>query len=240
MFEVKEFVQKTKEFFIRNHCFKAVLGLSGGLDSAVTAKILAQALGPENVTALIMPEEGLSQHTEDAVELAQQLGINYKTIKINRFIEQFKELSWPQNKLSEINTKARIRALLLYNFANSHNALVAGTSNKTELLLGYGTKHGDLACDVFIIGNLYKTEVQDLAKQLEIPKKIIEKIPTAELYEGQTDEQELGAPYTELDKILKAIASQENLSRFDQILVNQILTKIDQSHHKRKMPEVIK
>lgn len=237
---MNEIIKKTKEFFIRNHCFKAVLGLSGGLDSAVTAKILVQALGPENVTVLIMPEEGLSQHTDDAIKFAQQLGIDYKIIKINRFLEQFKELYWPQNQLSEINIKARIRATLLYNFANSHNTLVAGTSNKTELLLGYGTKHGDLACDVFVLGNLYKTEVQDLAKQLEIPKEIINKTPSAELYTGQTDEQELGAPYTELDKILKAIANQEDLSKFDQILVNQILTKIDKSQHKRKMPEVIK
>lgn len=237
---MKEHIQKIKEFFLKNSCFKAVVGLSGGIDSAVTAKLLSEALGSENVTALIMPEEGISQHTDDAVEFAQQLGINHQVIKINEFIECFKKISWPQNKISEINTKARIRSLLLYNFANSHNALVAGTSNKTELLLGYGTKYGDLACDVLVIGNLYKTEVYDLARQLEIPQKIVSKVPSAELYPEQTDEQELGAPYEKLDRILKTIENKEDLSKFDQVLVNQVLTRIQNTKHKRKMPEVIK
>ncbi|MFC1801769.1 NAD+ synthase [Nanoarchaeota archaeon] len=237
---MKELIQKTKEFFIQNSRSKAVLGLSGGIDSAVTAKILTHALGPENVAVLIMPEEGLSEHTNDAINLAQQLGISYKVIKINFFLEQFKNLEWPQTKLAEINTKARIRAILLYNFANSNNALVAGTSNKTELILGYGTKYGDLACDTFIIGNLYKTEVYNLAKQLNIPENIINKPPTAELYPGQTDEQELGATYQEIDKVLGALTTQQDLSQFDQTLVNNIQHRIKNNEHKRKMAQVIK
>jgi len=237
---MNELTRKTKEFFIKNGCFKAVVGLSGGVDSAVVLKVLAGALGNENVTALVMPEKGLSEHTEDATELARSLRVGLKVIEINKFLECFKEMGWQQNRISEMNIKARIRGALLYNYANAHGAMVAGTSNKSELLLGYGTKHGDLACDVYVIGNLYKTEVYELAKELDVPQKFISKTPTAELYAGQTDENELGASYEELDRILKAIAGREDLERFDKMLVSSVLHRIKQNEHKRKMPEVIK
>ncbi|MCK4588826.1 MAG: NAD+ synthase [Nanoarchaeota archaeon] len=237
---MKELIQKTKEFFIRSGCFKAVIGLSGGLDSAVVLKILVGALGAENVFALIMPETGLSEHTDDAVSFAMSLGVKNQVVEINKYIDCFKDLNWDVSELASINTKARVRMVLLYNFSNSHNALVVGTSNKSELLLGYGTKYGDMGCDVFVIGDLYKTEVYELAKELGIPTRFIERKPTAELYSGQTDEKELGASYASIDEILKVIIAKQDLSGFNTDLVENILSRMKVNVHKRKMPEVIK
>ena len=237
---MKDLIRKTKEFFIKSGRFKAVVGLSGGIDSAVVLKILVEALGAENVTALIMPEEGLSEYTDDAVSLAKSLSVKSYVIEINKYIDCLSGLAWDESELARVNTKARVRMILLYNFANSHNALVAGTSNKSEIMLGYGTKHGDIACDVNVIGDLFKTEVYELAKELGIPKKFIERVPTAELVPGQTDEGELGASYAELDEVLKVIEAKGDLSGFDERLVENILSRMKVNVHKRKMPEVIK
>jgi NAD+ synthase len=152
---------------------------------------------------------------------------------------------WNQNKLAAQNTKARIRAVLLYHYANTNDALVLGTSNKSETLLGYGTKYGDLAADLEVIGDLYKDQVFALATHLNLPPEIIEKPPTAELYEGQTDEIELEASYAQLDPILKKLTLGENsLAELKHVtnaaLVNKILTRIKTNKHKTKMPPVIK
>lgn len=237
---MQEIIRKTKEFFIRSGRFKAVVGLSGGIDSAVVLKILVSALGAENVTALVMPEEGLSEYTNDAVSLAMSLSVKSYVIEINKYIDCLSDLAWDESELARVNTKARVRMILLYNFANSHNALVAGTSNKSEIMLGYGTKYGDAAADVYVIGNLFKTEVYELAKELGIPAKFIERVPTAELVPGQTDEGELGAAYAELDEVLKVIEAKGDLSGFDERLVENVLSRMKVNVHKRKMPEVIK
>jgi len=160
-----------KDFFKKNNYQKAVLGLSGGIDSAVCAKLLADALGNENITALIMPEKDVTskENIEDAQELADELNIKKEIIQIDPILQQFKELNWKQTRIAIMNTKARIRALILYNYANSNNALVAGTSNKSELMLGYGTKYGDLAADVYILGDFFKTKIVQLAYFLKIP-----------------------------------------------------------------------
>ena len=186
---------------------KAVLGLSGGIDSALVASLLAEALGKENVTALIMPLEGISNHenTRDAEEFAKQLGIKVIRLPINAFKSPLDKLPWVQAKVASANANARIRALLLYNYANSNNCLVVGTGNKTEMLLGYFTKFGDGAEDFFVIGDLYKKEVRELSRKRGIPAKFVEKAPSADLWQGQTDEGELGLTYAEMDKILVAI-----------------------------------
>lgn len=198
-------ISEIKNFFRKNSYSKAVLGLSGGLDSAVCAKLLADALGNDNVTVIIMPEKGISseENIKDAEELADSLKIKKEIIWIDSIIAQFKKLAWKQTRTAVMNVKARIRALILYNYANSNNALVAGTSNKSEILLGYGTKYGDLAADVYIIGDFFKTAVKQLAYFLKIPEKIIKKEPSAELELNQTDEKEIGANYYEIDAMLK-------------------------------------
>jgi NAD+ synthase len=236
-----------RDYFTKNNIKKAVIGLSGGIDSAVSAKLVADAIGKENIHALIMPLKGLSseENIKDAVEFCTLNSINYSLVFINNFIKEFEKLDWKQNKIAEMNTASRIRAVILYNYANTHNALVIGTSNKSEILLGYFTKYGDGAVDVEIIGDLFKTEEKELAKFMKIPDKIINKTPTAELYHGQTDEEELGVSYEELDKILKLYIDGNSVEEiinkgFDSKKVKNIFKRIEANKHKLGMPSMIK
>lgn len=238
-------VSGLKKYFADNHFIKAVLGVSGGVDSALTLLIAVEALGAENITALIMPELGLSnsENTEHAKSLCDFLKVKYHYQPINPFLVDFRSLAWKQNRIAEMNTKARARAVLLYNFANTENALVLGTSNKSELLLGYGTKYGDLAADVEIIAELYKTEVIELASHVGLPEEIVNKTPTAELSHGQTDESEMGATYKEIDQVLmKLDLGIEGCIAHGMPagLVQMVFRRIKENKHKTKMPHIIK
>lgn len=236
-----------KGYFNKSGSKKAVIGLSGGIDSSVCAKLVADAIGNENVHGLIMPVMGVSsqENVADAVELCKLLGISYSVIHINRFLEGFEDLEWGQSKIAKMNSASRIRGVLLYNYANTHNALVIGTSNKTEILLGYFTKYGDGAVDMEAIGELFKTDERELAGFIGIPEKIIKKVPTAELYHGQTDEDELGVSYDELDKILRLYAEKKSAEEivsmgFDRKTVDKVFERIKANEHKRNMPPTIK
>ncbi|MBW2975981.1 NAD+ synthase [Candidatus Woesearchaeota archaeon] len=237
-----------KDYFKKNNFKKAVIGLSGGIDSALSAKLAADAIGKENIKALIMPVRGLSseESIQDAVEFCTITGIGYQLIFINDFIGKFEKVGWAQNDTAKMNTASRIRAVILYNYANSNNALVIGTSNKTEILMGYFTKYGDGAADAEVIGDLYKTEVKKLSEFLGLPKKIICKTPTAELYPGQTDEKELGISYDELDKILKLYFEEKNSVEgitkkgFERKAVEGVIKRIKLNEHKRRMPLILK
>lgn len=236
----KRITEGIKDYFKKNSFKKAVIGLSGGIDSSLSAYLVAKAIGPKNLLGLIMPETGISSKgsIEDAEKLAKLIKITYSIIPINNFLAPYKKnLKWKENKIAIINTKARTRANILYNYANTHNALVIGTSNKSEMMLGYFTKYGDGACDLEAIGSLYKTEVYQLAKHLNLPKEIIEKAPSAELFHGHTDEKELGAPYSEIDKILKQVeAGKKPKGR----LAGEILKRIKENEHKTKAIPIIK
>ena len=236
-----------KDYFAKSNVKKAVVGLSGGIDSSVSAKLVADAIGKDNVHGLIMPLKGLSseENIQDAVEFCTLNWIDYSLIYINDFLGEFDKLKWKHNKIAQMNTASRIRAVILYNYANTHDALVIGTSNKTEILLGYFTKYGDGAVDIEVIGELFKTEERELAKFLEIPEKIINKTPTAELYHGQTDEEELGISYDDLDKILKLYvdknSSEEIIKKgFDEKNVMSVIERVKSNEHKRNMPAIIK
>jgi len=236
-----------KNYFNENKINKAVIGLSGGIDSSLSVKLVVDAIGNENVYGLVMPLKGLSseENANDAIELCKLLRINHSLIYINKYLNEFEQVEWKQNKNAEMNTASRIRAVLLYNYANTHNALVIGTSNKTEILLGYFTKYGDGAADIEVIGELFKTKIRELAKYLKIPDKIINKTPTAELYHGQTDEEELGVSYKELDKILKLYVEEKSIqdiinNGFDKIIVENVIERVKSNEHKRNMPAVIK
>jgi len=238
-----------KEFFKKAGFTKAVLGVSGGIDSALTLKLLADALKPENVTGLIMPEYGITkdENTSHAKKLCDFLGANRHLIPINKYLMDFLQLPWRPSNIAQMNIKARLRGIILYNFANTEEALVVGTSNKSELMLGYGTKFGDLACDLMPLGDLYKTEIYALAEHLGLPKEIIEKAPSAELYKDQTDEKELGSTYQELDQILREfeaeiIESQQNMQIETNLspLAKEIRQRIQKNEHKSKTPYIIK
>lgn len=225
---------------------KAVVGLSGGIDSSVTFKIAVDALGSQNVTALILPE--LAVTSEENIKHAKTLA-DYFHVKsfyqpINTMVMDFGIAPWKPNRLAQMNTKARTRAVLLYSYANTENALVLGTSNKSETMLGYGTKYGDLAADIEVIGALYKTEVYALAEYLELPKEIIAKAPTAELELGQTDEAELGASYKVLDAILRMLEEgkrRETIVKtgFPSGLIDRVVKRIKTNRHKNEVPPIL-
>ncbi|MDO8481384.1 MAG: NAD+ synthase [Nanoarchaeota archaeon] len=238
--EYYRLVEELRNFFKRVHQKKAVVGVSGGVDSAVVLKLCCDALNPKNVTALLMPEVGLTlqSNIDDGLSIARKLKVKAVQVPINPFLEAFSGLPWKQSKVALMNIKARIRALLLYNYANSNNTLVVGTSNKSEILLGYGTKYGDLACDVLPIGDLLKTQVYEVARFLEIPEVFLKKKPTAELTVGQTDEADLGASYTKLDAILRKVLLDEKLNKKDN-LVKKTLQRMERNKHKRESAPII-
>jgi len=234
-------------------CRGVVLGISGGVDSAVVLK-LAHGAGV-NVHALIMPEEGMTRErdVEDATSMARDLGIKYSVIKINPVLAALeKAFPWSdfpaeKKRLSLGNAKARIRMVLNYLAANLDARLVLGTGNRTEILLGYATKYGDCGVDMQPIGELYKTQVLQMAEYVGVPGRIIGKVPTAGLWKGQTDEGELGASYREMDMILHflvdrkmtAVRTAKELSA-DEKLVKRLSMRIAANVHKRRAPPVTK
>lgn len=233
----EELVSGLQEFFKKNGYSRAVLGVSGGIDSALTLKIAVDALGEKNITGLILPEKGISseQSVYHARTLCDFLGVKNHIIQINKFVMDFNTLPWKGSAMANMNIKPRVRMMLLYHFANTHGALVLGTSNKSEILLGYGTKFGDFAADIEVLAELYKEDVYTLARYIGLPDELIQKKPSAELAVNQTDEGELGASYSELDPILK----QHELG-FDKLLekginpalLNRTFRRIEENRHK--------
>lgn len=213
------------------------MGLSGGIDSALVAALTKEAVGNKRFLALILPCHSQDQDLEDARLVARKLSIRTKIIDLTKIYDNLKKILPKAGSLAQANLKPRLRMLVLYYFANKLNYLVCGTGNKSEMSIGYFTKHGDGATDILPIGDLLKKQVRNLAKQLGIPEHIITKPPTAGLWLGQTDEGEMGITYSELDDILDRI---ENKRR--QILpeekVNKVKGMIKRSEHKRQTPKV--
>jgi NAD+ synthase len=183
-----------------------VVGLSGGVDSAVVASLSVKALGRRGVLGLILPEVGVTSVSDvrDARMMAKKLRIELRYANIAPIIRAFKSGIKDfkrSERIAVANLKPRARMTVLYYYANSLNRLVAGTGNRSELRAGYFTKYGDGGADILPLGCLYKTQVLKLAEHLRIPKHIIEKVPSAGLWKGQTDEEELGLPYEKLDMI---------------------------------------
>lgn len=182
----------------------AVVGLSGGVDSSLVAYLAAEALGPEHVLCLLMPYKTSSpESVQDARLVVDELGVRSKEVDVSQMADVYLEAhAVDASQVRKGNVLARMRMIVLFDNSAVENGLVLGTSNKTELLLGYGTIFGDIACGINPIGDLYKTQVRELAAQLGVPERIVVKTPTADLWPDQSDESELGFSYEEVDKLL--------------------------------------
>jgi NAD+ synthase len=235
-------MQKRIVNWIRQEVKKAgargvVLGLSGGVDSSVVAALSVSAVGKNRVLGLLMPCHSQGQDRQDAVLVAKILGIRSKTIDLSGIYDTFIRALPRGNSLARANLKPRLRMSALYYFANTLNYLVCGTGNKSELMVGYFTKHGDGATDILPIAGLLKKEVRKLARELGIPSHIITKPPTAGLWSGQTDEGEMGLTYRELDDILERIEKKKPQAQA-QAKVNKVKKMINLSEHKRQGPKI--
>jgi NAD+ synthase len=246
------FVEKVLTRFIRDELTKfgftkGILGLSGGLDSAVCAVLAARALGAKNVLALILPYgTAFPADIKDAFGLARTLGIRTKKIDITPQVDAYFRRYPTKSRLLKGNKMARERMSILYDFSAREKALILGTSNKTELLIGYGTIHGDMACAINPMGDLYKTQIRELGAYLGVPGRILNKQPTAGLWPGQTDEGEIGIAYAEIDAVLFELTDQRKsrseviAEGFKTAVIDKVISLIKGSEFKRKLPPIAK
>lgn len=226
---------------------KGIVGLSGGIDSAVSTYLAVRALGRENVKPIILPHRSSSKESvDDAILIGKELGIETETVDITAIVDSYSTKANVSEKVRIGNIMARARMIVLFDISMREKGLVIGTSNKTELLLGYGTVHGDMACALNPIGDLYKTQVRQIARALGVPQRIIDKIPTADLWPGQTDEGELGFNYTEVDQLLYRMIDEGRTDSelegfgFDMKFISQVREIIRKSHFKRRLPLIAK
>lgn len=226
---------------------KGVIGVSGGVDSAVCAYLTARALGKENTFGIIMPHRMSSPDSvQDAEQVVKELGIRSEIVDISQTVDAYCDKHAITDKVRRGNVMARMRMIVLYDISAREHALVVGTSNKTELMVGYGTIYGDTACALNPIGDLYKTQVWQLAEALGVPKNIIEKKPTADLWEGQTDEDELGFSYRQLDELLYLMIDERRTDEeletlgFSSEFIQKVRMMVRKNQFKRRPPIIAK
>ncbi|MBD3403225.1 NAD+ synthase [candidate division GN15 bacterium] len=223
-----------------------VVGLSGGIDSALACTLAVRAVGPEKVLAVMMPYKTSSEHSlADARRLIDQLGIEHRHIEITPMIDAYYDIIDDSMRIRAGNKMARERMSILFDLAFDMNRLVLGTGNRTEICLGYTTIYGDSACSLNPIGELYKSEVRQLARELGVPDTIITKPPSADLWVDQTDEGEIGVTYEQIDRILRLIIDDgvrsmaeletAGMSTTD---ISRVVSMINRNAFKRRMPEI--
>ena len=239
--------------FLRHHFKESgrkgfVLGMSGGIDSSLVAKLCAEAIGAAKVLGLAVPEKSGGTDETDARDWAKELGIRFRTVAIGSMVRAIAaDLKVPRSdRIGLGNVKSRVRMITWYQVARAEERLVIGAGNKSELALGYFSMFGDAGCDFLPIGDLYKTQVFEMARHLGLPPNIVEKVPTAGLWAGQTDEGELGIAYEALDRILLGIELQlepKEIAARAAVDVKQVLRverMVAANVHKRKMPLIPK
>lgn len=226
---------------------RAVLGLSGGIDSALSCYLAAEALGPENVLVVRMPYKTSSQESLDHAQMIiDRLGVQALTIPITEMADPLIERFPDMNSMRKGNIMARQRMIVLYDQSAAWNGLVIGTGNKTEILLGYSTLYGDSACALNPLGDLYKTQVRQLSAAMQIPEIVVTKPPTADLWLGQTDEGELGFTYAEVDKLLYLLVDQRYSPQdcvdagYARDFVEKVVERIRRNQFKRVLPPIAK
>ncbi len=247
-----ELVRRLLVGFIQNEVRKVgfervVLGLSGGVDSSLVATLAAQALGPKNVLGVLMPYKTSDPKSRsDALQVVRQLGIEHLEIDISPQIDAYFERFPDADQRRRGNKMARERKSIEYDHSSAWRALDIGTSNKTELLLGYGTIYGDMASAINPIGDLYKTQVWQLADAVGVPTAIVQKAPSADLWAGQSDETELGYQYRMIDQLLYYLVDRrysiDELKRqgFDEAFITEIIRRVRENQYKRRLPVIAK
>lgn len=239
---IKNFIKDSVD---RIGCSGLVIGLSGGIDSAVVTKLAADTIDPSGILNVFMPSRATpASDYKTTRELSQMWGTEYKIIDIQPAVDTLTSvlLSDVEAPLERGNIAARCRMIVLYNLAKKRNYVVAGTSNKSEMMTGYFTKFGDGACDMTPLANLYKTEVKQIASLIGVPQEIIDKPPSAGLWEGQTDESEIGMSYDELDVILRGLEKDlddETISEYAKLNVENVVKirkLVASMEHKRNLP----
>lgn len=247
-----ELVRKILTGFIRSEITRvgfsrAVVNLSGGLDSAVSCVLAVEALGAENVLALRLPYKSSSQDSlEHAQLLIDRVGCQSATIPITEMVDPLIAFDPEMSAIRKGNVMARARMIVAYDQSEAFRGLVVGSGNKTESLLGYTTLYGDSACALNPIGDLYKTQVRQLARAIDVPEPIIAKPPSADLWAGQTDEGELGFTYGEVDKLLFLLVDQRYRPEecveagFDEAFVRKVVERIRRNQFKRVLPPIAK
>lgn len=226
---------------------RAVVALSGGIDSALSCYLAAEALGPQNVLAIRMPYKTSSQSSLDDAQLViEALGVQSVTIPITPMVDPYLERFTEISRVRSGNVMARTRMIILYDHSESFGGLAIGTGNKTEILLGYTTLYGDSACALNPIGDLYKTQVRQLSQALGIPQSILDKAPSADLWVNQTDEDELGFTYAQVDQLLSLLVDQRYspedciAAGFEAGFVRRVVERIRRNHFKRILPPIAK
>ncbi len=226
---------------------RAVVNLSGGLDSSVSCALASEALGAENVLALRLPYKTSSQDSlEHAQLLIDQLGVRSLTIPISEMADALFARDPEMSPVRRGNIMARARMIVAYDQSEAFRGLVVGTGNKTEILLGYSTLYGDSACAINPIGDLYKTQVRQLARAMDIPEAIITKPPSADLWQGQTDEGELGFTYADVDRLLYLLVDQRYRPEecveagFEKVFVHKVVERVRRNQFKRVLPPIAK
>jgi NAD+ synthase len=226
---------------------RAVVGLSGGVDSALSCHLAAEALGPENVLAVRMPYKTSSADSLEHSQLViDTLGVQSLTTPITEMVDPLFARIPSMNQVRKGNVMARARMIILFDQSEEFHGLVVGTGNKTEILLGYTTLFGDSACALNPLGDLYKTQVRQLSQAMGVPEVILAKAPSADLWAGQTDEGELGFTYAEVDRLLYLLVDQRFspeecvAAGFAESFVREVVNRIRRFHFKRVMPPIAK
>jgi NAD+ synthase len=243
----KVLVSFVREEITRTGLRRAVVGVSGGIDSALSCYLAAEALGPENVLAVCMPYKHSSPDSlRHAGLVIQATGVQTLTVDITPMVEPIFEQFPKMNSRRKGNVMARERMIVLYDQSAEFGGLVVGTGNKTEIMLGYTTLYGDSACAINPLGDLYKTQVRQLARAIGVPEEIVSKPPTADLWAGQTDEGELGFTYTEADQLLYLLVDERYRpaecvqAGFKKALVERVVETVRRNQFKRVLPPIAK
>ncbi|HEX7432425.1 MAG TPA: NAD+ synthase [Anaerolineaceae bacterium] len=225
----------------------AVINLSGGIDSAVSCYLAAKALGPENVLAIRLPYRTSSQESLDHAQLViDATGVQSITFEISDMVDPLLKRFPEMDSVRRGNIMARSRMIVLYDQSVAFQGLAVGTGNKTEILLGYTTLFGDSACALNPLGDLYKTQIRQLSIALSVPEVIVQKPPTADLWQGQTDEGELGFTYADADKLLYLLVDQRYSpadcieAGFSEPFVRKVVEKVRRNQFKRILPPIAK